>query len=113
MNGLSDSVYAEVDQLLKCLIKAKQLSDSEQTEILQSFFGAACDPASDGTPYRMFLNPQCPQCRASTIEDWKILEPPRFIEKEIPHVTHSKWNALNNEDKIQILTDMLIERGVL
>lgn len=112
LNGITDPVYQEVDDLLRFETRVRNRSDRERSEVLQSVFGVACDPDTDGDLFQMNLFPRCPDCGADDVETWEATEPPRVVDLEIPPVTHAAWNALSRAGKIEVLNGALDQRGI-
>lgn len=111
LNGLTDPVYEEVARLLRLETSVGSRSEMEQSDLLQTIFGVACDPDVDGGLFQMNLLPRCPDCGSEEIIHYVAAEPPRIVDLEIPHVTHHRWNALNQAEKLLVLENELKQRG--
>lgn len=107
LNGICDSTYEEVDEILRSETRIKALNDLDRAEILQLVFGIACDPDSNGARFDMERKPRCSHCGSRNIDYWEATEPPRYIDLEIPQVTHIKWDGLTRDEKFRAVSDEL------
>ena len=107
LNAIEDPVYEEVDRILKKSPKTKGKDDIQLAAILRSVFSIACDPDIDGTFFKIGLPPRCPTCGSDEASYWEAFDPPKFLEKDIPHVTHKKWNTLSEKEKEDLVSSSI------
>jgi hypothetical protein len=91
LNAFDDVVYQEVIDL----VERQKKSISLNCEI-QSIFGAvACDVDSKGSVFYIG-SPPCPMCKSIDVNVQKIIDGNFMV---IPHVTHSHWTSLSQDEK--------------
>jgi hypothetical protein len=101
LNALADPIFAEVRRLLDSRFQAANIDSLVMADMLQGMFGPmACDPDDHGAPFMMNVKPPCPNCGADKPSSWDFVDPPKFLESEISHVSHNAWNALSADEKL-------------
>ena len=98
-----DEVFDELTELAKRLPLVSGLSDRRWGELGQYLFGKTVDPDDDGSSYGISVPPRCPVCGSNRMDHWRATEPLEFVEVEIPHVTHRRWKALTEDEKLREL----------
>ncbi|RCS58581.1 hypothetical protein [Parvibium lacunae] len=100
LDAFQDKTYEEVDRLLKANPRMIGKKSNLLADILRKNYGAiACDPDSAGNPFQIGIFPKCPFCNSQEMEYWEETEPPQFVEKVVPVVTHTRWSALSDAEK--------------
>ncbi|MCY0915658.1 hypothetical protein [Massilia antarctica] len=100
LNGIEDATYNEVDALMRENERVQSLPANQPTEVLWKIYGAtACDPDSTGSPFIIGLMPKCPVCGGREMASWDYTYPSRFVDADVPVVSHRAWNALSPEQK--------------
>jgi len=107
INAMSDSTYQEVDQLMKKLPVNQGVSAVKLAEILRKIFGIACDIDSKGQLFSINTKPKCPSCGSNEMSYWEATEPPEYVDKEFPNVTHDKWQSMTDNEKLKLLSDSI------
>ena len=57
----------------------------------------------DGSSYGIGTPPRCPVCGSNRMDHWEATNPPEFVETEVPSVTHQRWKALSENEKLREL----------
>jgi len=96
-------VMAELTRLAKRLPLVSGLTDRRLGELAQYLFGKTVDPDDDGSRYGIGVPPRCPVCGSNRMDWWEATEPPEFVELEVPSVTHKRWQALSEKEKLDEL----------
>jgi hypothetical protein len=100
LRALEDPVYLEVDALLQRSGAMRGKTDLQQADLLQAVFGVACDPAPDGTHFKIGRKAPCPVCATHEMQSWEPAGP--YAGPVLP-VTHKIWNALTEAEKLATL----------
>jgi hypothetical protein len=112
LDAIGDQAYQEVDGLMKASAKVLGKTSNELVCILRRIYGAvACDPDRMGDFFEIGKFPQCPFCNRQEMEYWEATEPPEFVEKNIPPVTHVGWNILSHVEK-QARVEQVLSRAI-
>lgn len=101
--ALEDPVYREVSALIDELPETRGRSELQRADLLQEVFGVACDPAPDGSRYKIGF-PPCPTCGTHKLDTWSVLD--AYNGPVLP-VTHQAWNAASKAQKTAWLKDAL------
>lgn len=112
LKALEDPVYSEVDELLADRTMAGSMKPLARSRVLQAVFGVACDPDAGGGRFQIGLRPCCPVCGSCEMADWEATEPPEFVEKSAPDVTHHEWQALSAAERTTRVVAAAKELGV-
>ena len=100
LDATSSAAYSEVAEDLWTNSKTNSFDEVTQSDILQSIFGAvACDPDGDGQPFEIGLLPYCSACNEDSNLSWKITEPIKFVEIDVPPVEFIEWRKLTAQEK--------------
>ena len=104
VEALSDSVYQETEHLLEAIPGYRYLSKFEKADALRAVLGFTCDAAEDGSHFEIGAEPVCESCGAlSPMASWEATEPPEYVEKHVPHVTHYSWHNMNIDEKRRVV----------
>jgi hypothetical protein len=95
-------VYGEVNRLLKDNAGLKNMRDIQRAAVLRKLFGIACDPDVDGSKFEIGIAPRCPYT-GDEPNYWEATEPAVIVERDIPQITHHKWNALTEIEKTRLV----------
>ena len=101
INFLEDDTYEQVKDILSEYIKKKNFSTKTKIEYFRKVLGLVCDPIN-GIELDTSSKIYCPNCLSIEIDRYDT-NPRRFIEKEIPLVTHERWDKLNANEKRELL----------
>jgi hypothetical protein len=99
LEALQDPVFAEVRTLLRQLPGVAAKSDTEQADLVQAIFGVACDPAPNGSTYRIGF-PPCPSCGTRKFKTWSFA---RKYDGALLPVTHRAWSSASRDQKLALL----------
>lgn len=112
LDAMEDKTYDEVDALIKSNPRLTGKSANVLAGILRKSYGAiACDPDSEGNVFQIGALPVCPSCGSQSMEYWEVIEPPEFIDRVTPSVSHTLWQSLNNNEKAQKVDLVLSNLG--
>lgn len=104
VEALSDSVYHETEQILEAIPGYRKLNKFGRADALRAVFGCTCDLAQDGSYFKIGAEPICEGCGAlSSMASWEATEPPEYVEKQIPHVTHYEWHNMEINEKQRLV----------
>ncbi len=107
----SDPAFDEVSELVRGLLKYKNIPPYKKGEMFDQIFGKICDPAPDGSSYDMSGRIWCPKCHKSNVS-YGPNEPPQSREVDLDEVTHKKWNSLQPNQKVQRIKELLSQLEV-
>jgi hypothetical protein len=96
LSGFDDPVYREVSALLRELPEVRKKTDLERCRLLKGVFGVACDPAPDGTRFRIGF-PPCPKCGTRST---KSSAPVNTYSGGVLYVTHTAWSGATKAQKL-------------
>ena len=102
--AVENSAYAEVEALLYELGAFRGLAETQQLDLLQDLFGVACDPAPDGTRFRIGRKAPCPVCGTREMSSWEPVGP---YCGSFHRVTQSEWSLLSKQEKMALLAGSL------
>jgi len=108
LDAIEDPVYNEVSDILEIEFSTSEIDNFDSASVLQEIFGIACDPDSKENLFKIGGIPKCPQCGSDEVAFWEAPEPPEMVEKQIPSVTHNKWNALDHNQKVNLIREALL-----
>lgn len=112
LDAMEDNTYDEVDALIKSNPRLAGKSANVIAGILRKCYGAvACDPDSEGNTLQIGAFPACPSCGSQSMEYWEVIEPPEFVDRVVPSVSHKVWKLLNNSEKAQKVDQVLSKLG--
>ncbi|NPD68816.1 hypothetical protein HN018_12570 [Lichenicola cladoniae] len=101
LDALADSTYPEVSTLLRGLVETAHLTANKRADLLQRLYGeVACDPDDEGRAFIVGRHPKCPICASHTMRFWNEVVPDKFVDAEVPHVTHRHWQFLTEGQKL-------------
>ncbi|MCK5944077.1 MAG: hypothetical protein KAI24_18980 [Planctomycetes bacterium] len=107
--AIDNPVYDELLQRIAAHPRYRDRSKDDRADAVQRVFGITCDGSLGSTDLRIRRGPKCPMCGSDEVVDWVIPDPPRFIECEIPSVTHDGWSRLSEAEKQAMLDAALAE----
>ncbi|WDI42663.1 hypothetical protein [Bremerella sp. P1] len=107
LNANLDPTFTEVDRLIGNDPRAESLDQFKRADVLNNVFGVACDKDSKGHDFHIGLKARCTHCKQRKIIVWESIEPPKYVEKEVPHVTHETWSALKESEKQSLISTAL------
>ena len=99
LNACDDKVFNEVSEIFDQILISLKINCKDKDETFQYIFGSACDPANDGSKFRIGLMPSCPYCQSRQMSSWKIIEPIEYSENDIHIISHDLWNSLDIKEK--------------
>lgn len=86
--------------------------EPESGDCIQKVIGLICDPSPSGEHYDFSGKKICPNCKSSNVNLF-LDEPIMFDAIEIANISHKKWDALNNNEKVKFMKQKLTEVGCL
>jgi hypothetical protein len=114
-DAVSDTVFAQLREILSGFPTFVQLHELERGSLVRELFGPTCDPDPDGTLYAVDRNPCCKYCQDCNVRLAEVVEPPEFVDIEVPHVSHDRWNSIARPDQTaiieQALSEYFVDRG--
>ena len=112
LDAMDDQTYEEVDILLKSNSRLAGMSANVLAKILQKCYGTiACDPDSNGNTFQIGAHPACPFCGSQSMTYWEVVEPPEYLEKNVPPVTHFNWLSMSDNEKAKKVDQVLAGFG--
>jgi len=112
LDAMEDKTYDEVDTIIKSNPRLKGKSANALADILRKSYGAiACDLDDRGNIFQIGALPACPSCGSQSMEYWEAIEPPEFLFMDVPHITHSNWHALTQDEKTRKADQALSSMG--
>ncbi|MCA9046418.1 MAG: hypothetical protein KDA69_18980 [Planctomycetaceae bacterium] len=99
LNATLDHTFREVREFIENDPRATTLNQFKLSDLLHDVYGIACDKDSLGNEFRIGLKARCTHCDQRNITEWESVEPPEFVELEIPAVTHESWMKLDESEK--------------
>lgn len=69
LDALDNPAFAEVASILRHLPELDALDDNKRAGLLHEIFGVACDPAPNGSRWRIGF-PPCPACGTRKVATW-------------------------------------------
>lgn len=106
LDSFSDQVFNEFKNLLYGFL-VHITNEIKKVDIFQNLFGICCDPDKDGSLFNIRIEPKCPFCGMRKILKFTSLNPSKLIKKDIPIITHNKWNSMKKEQKINLIDNIL------
>lgn len=101
LNANLDDVFTEVEALLANDPQVRSLDAFRRADILNDVFGVACDPDSQGNEFRIGARQPCSHCGEHEIAEWESVEPPAYVDVNVPPVTHFRWQKLSQDEKLK------------
>lgn len=101
----NDPVFWEVAHLVDILCNEKGFSPRQQDELFKAAFIASCDPI-DGHNVSFLRNPFCRFCGSENVQVDEH-DPPRFVEKDLPYISHSHWLQREPRERAEIVLKSL------
>lgn len=112
LDAMEDGTYQEVSELLKSHTRLLGIKPNAFAAVLRRTYGLiACDPDQAGGPFQIGLFPRCPSCDSQEMASWEATDPPEFIEKALPPVTHLTWADLSHAEKVSRVDNVLSQLG--
>ncbi|WP_346837592.1 hypothetical protein [Microbulbifer sp. SAOS-129_SWC] len=112
LDAMGDKTYDEVDRLIKSDSRMSGKSANVLAGVLRKSYGSiACDSDSEGSVFQIGAFPACPSCGLQSVDYWEVVEPPEFIDIEVPPVTHMVWQSLSESEKKQKVGQVLSSLG--
>ena len=102
LNANRDAVFSEVDHILSGADSYCSMDSFEQAKVLHAIFGVACDHSSNGERFESGALPNCKTC-GGRVNKWEAVEPPTFVDIDVPEVSHSAWSTLDDSMKREIV----------
>lgn len=96
-NCLRDPVFEEVSHMVDDIVSQMTGTKIEHSTHFPSVFGICCDPASDGSVFR--LTPYCSACGSKKVTIDAPVHPIKYLIVDVPSVTHNVWNQLSPQKK--------------
>jgi hypothetical protein len=113
LNANLDPTFDEVDRLIRNDPRAAKLDKFRRADVLNYVFGITCDKDSLGNEFRIGLEARCLRCDERDIIEWESVEPPKYIDLEVPAVTHEAWSTLQETEKQSLISSALTSTAML
>lgn len=112
LDARRDQTYDEVEILINRNPVMLDKDEWYRAHVLQKAYGEiACDPDSTGSPFSIGKLPNCPHCGSANAHSWRFVDPPQFLDKALPPVTHHEWAGLSPQRKQARVDAVLASRG--
>lgn len=109
LNALEDPYFEGISTVFGASkYMSSRENDSVTSTVFHSIYGVICDPASDGSQYKIDPLPICPNCGADHHFSRTPTHPAEWIEMDVPNVSYHHWNTLSPDEK-QNLIEKAIE----
>jgi len=102
----ADPLFEQVNSIVKSL----RASDETVDEATRDVLGFACDPSPADQYYTFMYTVCCPVCGSEEVI-FGPDDPPMVEFRQIPRVTHKKWDSIEPKQRIELVKRMLIDRG--
>lgn len=109
LNAFDDPVFTEVADIVDSNPKLQAENKKMVGGLTQSAFSAACDPAPDGSPYRIGWLLRCPKCGGDSLKGWDEEIPP--VRVDLPSPAHVEWLSLSMDERRRLI-EMVAEEVV-
>lgn len=103
-----DKVFEEVGKMVDSFCKEMNFPKFRELKLAEYFdkvFGLTCDPIN-GKKIDASKLPTCKYCGSSNHETFEY-QPPRFIDLEVPVITHDLWEEKSESEKETIINSAL------
>jgi hypothetical protein len=100
VNALEDPTFDEISHLTEQLQEVAAATARERGAAIQWVFGATADYDIDGSRFGVDFPPRCPNCESNNVVDFTVIEPPEFVDVELPLLSHDHWSGLDEPDKM-------------
>jgi len=101
----SDPLFEDVNSIVKLL----RASDATVDEATRDVLGFACDPSPAGQNYTFRYTVCCPICGSEEVRYGP--DDPAVVEfRRVPRVTHSKWDSIDPEQRVELVKRTLVDR---
>jgi hypothetical protein len=97
-----DSQYRALWALACADENLSRLMDVQRVNVVARVFGWLCEPAPDGSAYSFCFPKKCPSCKSSHLR-YGPSNPPRFMEANLPFVSHKKLDLMSREAALKLL----------
>ena len=102
-----DPVADELSAVIDDVLGETPVSEGDRGTIFRRLVGAVCDPDDDGSAFEVERPPTCPVGGETRVQDWQELEPPDVRTIDVPSVTHRRWDAMDPEERRDLVRDRL------
>jgi hypothetical protein len=105
-----DKVFEEVEKMVDSFYEGVDIPNFRELKLAEYFdkvFGLTCDPIN-GKKIDASKLPTCKYCGSSNKETFEY-QPPRFIDLEVPLITHDLWEQKSESEK-QIIINSALEK---
>lgn len=108
INLIEDKIYTEYEERVIKILQENSIDlESEMINIfIIETFGITCDEINGHQVDFSQTQKKCHYC-GSTEFCRNMIEPESLIEINVSLISHEKWNALNNEQKEELIRDTL------
>ena len=112
LNSFNDPIFQEVSKIFDFFV-SKQ--DQDKGEFCRNLFSpvlsATCDLSSNHIPYQKRM-PHCPTCHQSDFIEFGPIDPPKFVDLDIPNATHHVWNKLSDIEKKELIQTIITQTKI-
>jgi hypothetical protein len=109
VDAIQDPVFQELDRLFSDVPEFVRLAGDQRIKALWAVFGRTCDPDPSGSAYVVDGEPCCPDCGDCGVQFVESVEPPEYIEVDVPSVTHRNWDSLEPTAREAAVQAYLVE----
>ena len=104
-----DKSFQDVYSMVKSAVKSLNLTPIQIANIFDNIYTEVCDLAPDGSKYNMSGDWNCPKCGSRPLH-YGPTNPPKYVEANPPAVTHSRWDSLNEEEKLKLIRQLIKDK---
>jgi len=108
INLFEDKIFEELKEITKMVLEKHNVTLNKLmfAKCLNKLLGLTCDMVENESADTINGDKKCKYCgynKFSSREDLKVA----FVDIEVPVVTHFDWNALNENDKLEVVKNEL------
>lgn len=105
--AVDDNIFKGFYQLLKSNKRLSCKKAAEIAKVQHKIYGYICDKSPNLYSYHIGRKPSCPHCGGIEMAAWEPTIPPETVEQKIPKITYLFWEKLKEEDKIQLVNNLI------
>ena len=112
LNCFEDSVFKEVDSIVKKIINEKDVILSKEVDCFNKVFGVTCNKINGSKIDAFRIKEACLECGSNKMKI-KESNPPEIVMVNIPVVEHKLWNEMTIKEKEKTIHQELKYKGCI